>query len=83
MRLALPVDLADVDEPKVRLVDEFRRVHRVPRALVTHVATGEAAEFLVNQRKEIVRRSGLPLRERDQSPSRNTRLATQDNLPPG
>ena len=59
-----------IDEPHVRLVDERRRLQRVVAALAPHVAAGDAAELLVDEREKAVERVlvALPdLREQERN----------------
>ncbi len=50
----LPVNALDVDQPEVRLVDERRCLQAVPGAFARHAASGNAPQFLVHQRDQLI-----------------------------
>ena len=53
---AAPLHVLHVDEAQICLIDEGRRLERVPYPLTFHVASGHVAQFLVNERQERVSR---------------------------
>jgi hypothetical protein len=60
MRAILPLDVLRVDQLHVRLVHERRWLERVPIALVSHMASGDATELGMNQRDQLRERSFIP-----------------------
>jgi len=50
VRPVLPVDLADVDHPQVRLVDERRRLEGRAGPFAGHVVAREAVQLAVDER---------------------------------
>jgi hypothetical protein len=56
MRTVLPIQFLDVDQTKVRLVDERRGLEAVPGTLAGHVALRNSMEFLFHQRKQSCQR---------------------------
>ena len=59
MRAILPLNLLHLDEPQIRLVDERRRLQRVPDPLTLHVARRQTAQLLVHERQQRVERIGF------------------------
>ena len=66
MRTVLPLHLADVDEPEIRLVDEGCRLKRVAHPLVPHVTAGNAAKLRMDDGNELLERRLVPLPPRDE-----------------
>jgi hypothetical protein len=56
MRTILPMDPVHIEQADICLVDERRRLKRMVRPFTLHVALGEDAQFLVNERDELVER---------------------------
>src|ERR1700693_1113165 len=52
VRAVLPVDLPGVYQSQVGFVDERSRLQRVTRTLSKHVPPSQAAQLLMDQRKE-------------------------------
>ena len=55
----LPLDLLDFDQPEIRLVDERRGLKRMPDAFVAHVAPRDTAQFLMDERQQLIERGLL------------------------
>ena len=58
VRASLPLAAAFVLKPQPRLVDERRRLQRVIAPLAREISAGDAAQLAVDQRKQLVRRTG-------------------------
>ena len=56
MGAVLPLDTGEVDEPKVGLVHERRRLESMTPALPTHRPPGEPAKLAVNQGHQLLER---------------------------
>src|SRR5262249_14229881 len=54
VRAILPLNLVDVDQPKVSLVYERSRLECVTRSLVLHVPTRQTAQLVVHERQQLV-----------------------------
>jgi len=54
MRLVLPPDLRDVDQPSVRVIDERRRVRRLASPLTGSVMKGDAVQFVMDERSQAI-----------------------------
>ena len=52
----LPLQLANVHQPKIRLVHERGRLERMAGALPSHVTAGEPTELVVDERRELIER---------------------------
>ena len=52
VRAIPPFDAIDVDQPQVRLVHQRRRLQRMIRPLLAHIAPGETVELVVDQRHQ-------------------------------
>jgi len=59
VRAILPANAAKVHQPDEGLVDERRCLQRVIVALAPHLEAGKAAEFLVDDRYQIVERGPI------------------------
>ncbi len=59
MRSILPIGVSLVDESKVRLVDQRGGLQHVPGAFVPKSGGGPAAQFLVDDRDELVARGKI------------------------
>jgi len=59
VRAVLPLHVLDVDQADVGLVDERRRLQRVPRTFAAHISPCETTQLGVNQRHEPIERVGL------------------------
>ncbi|MCG3159884.1 MAG: hypothetical protein JMDDDDMK_00909 [Acidobacteria bacterium] len=57
MRPVLPRDVLVINQLQVSLVDQRRCLQRVSFALVAHVMVRHSAQFVVNQRHQLVERS--------------------------
>ena len=57
MRSILPIDLALVDEPDVRLMNEGRRLQGVVGPLAPKLARGNAAKLRIDEWQQLVERS--------------------------
>jgi hypothetical protein len=57
MRSILPIDLALVDEPDVRLMNKGRRLQGVVGPLVPKLARGHAAELRIDEWQQLIERS--------------------------
>src|SRR5262245_56500842 len=55
----LPTHMALVDEPKVDLMDERRRLKRVVYALTSKLAGRDAPELVIDERQQLFERSGV------------------------
>ena len=52
----LPVDALHINQPKVCLVHQSRRLQRMAGTLVPHVAVRQVPKFVVQERREAVKR---------------------------
>ena len=59
VRAILPIDLALVNEPDVRLMDQGRRLQGVVGALAPKLARGDAAELGVDEGQQLTERSAV------------------------
>ena len=59
MRAILPVDALRTNQPDVGLVDQRRRLERVPGPLTAHIPPGQAAQFRVHQRDEPIQSGAI------------------------
>jgi hypothetical protein len=59
VRAVLPPNPIDFNEPQVHLVDERRRLEGVADPFTLHVMTGQAAQLLMDQRQQRVKRVGF------------------------
>jgi hypothetical protein len=57
VRAILPIDLALVDEPEVRLMNQGRRLQRVVRTLAPKLACGHPAKLRVDEWQQLTERS--------------------------
>src|SRR5581483_2637405 len=60
MRAILPFFLLVLTQTQPRLVHQRRRLQRMPRRLSRHPVRRQPAQFVVNQRQQISRRTLLP-----------------------
>ena len=56
-RAMLPIDIRDIDQPKVGLMHQGRCLDRPPGLLVPNVMACNATEFLVNARHKPLQRT--------------------------
>jgi hypothetical protein len=56
----LPGHLLYIDEPQIRFVHQCRGLKGMARALVAHVVVGQAAQLVVEQRRQAVKRGDVP-----------------------
>jgi len=54
VRPAPPVHLALIDEPQVRLVNQRRRLERVPLSLSTKLPPRDTAQFLIHEWQQLI-----------------------------
>lgn len=59
MRPVPPVDALPIHQPKICLIYERRGLKRVSTPLVTHVASGKPAEFVVDDRCKAIQSCGI------------------------
>ena len=52
----LPADFLYLEQTQVRLVDKSTRLKRMARAFSCHIAAGQASEFRVDERDQLVER---------------------------
>src|SRR5215207_6612199 len=68
VRAVLPVHALLVDEPEVRLVDERRRLERVPRVLAPHEVARDAVQLSLDEREEAFERRPVAVAPCDEQP---------------
>ena len=52
MRVVVPRHVLGIDQPKIRFVDERRRLEAVPRALAGHAAPRDLVELSMDERNQ-------------------------------